>query len=71
MRNAVSLGGDADTQACIAGSLVEAYYKTIPMAILEQIRKRLSKSLWHKILEFHRRYGLRDIATQLESLETK
>ena len=26
VRNAVSLGGDADTQACIAGSIAEAYY---------------------------------------------
>lgn len=27
IRNAVSLGGDADTQACIAGSIAEAFYK--------------------------------------------
>ena len=26
VRNAVSLGGDADTQACICGSIAEAYY---------------------------------------------
>ncbi len=26
VRNAVSLGGDADTQACIAGAIAEAYY---------------------------------------------
>ena len=26
VRNAISLGGDADTQACIAGSIAEAYY---------------------------------------------
>lgn len=26
IRNAVSLGGDADTQACIAGSIAEAFY---------------------------------------------
>lgn len=26
IRNAVSLGGDADTQACIAGAIAEAYY---------------------------------------------
>jgi ADP-ribosylglycohydrolase len=30
IRNAVSLGGDADTQACIAGSIAEAFYKDIP-----------------------------------------
>lgn len=27
IRNAISLGGDSDTQACIAGSIAEAYYK--------------------------------------------
>jgi len=26
IRNAVSLGGDADTQAAIAGAIAEAYY---------------------------------------------
>jgi ADP-ribosylglycohydrolase len=71
VRNAVSLGGDADTQACIAGAVAEAYYKTIPTTILEQIPKRLSKSLWHKTLEFYRRYGIRDIAEQLETLRVE
>jgi ADP-ribosylglycohydrolase len=71
VRNAVSLGGDADTQACIAGSIAEAFYKTIPTTILEEIPKRLSKSLWEKTLEFYKRYGIRDIAGQLESLEIK
>ena len=36
VRKAVSLGGDSDTIACIAGGIAEAYYKTIP----EQIKKR-------------------------------
>jgi len=69
VRNAVLLGGDADTQACIAGSIAEAYYKTIPPTILEEIPKRLAKPLWQKTLEFCRRYGIRDIAEQLESLD--
>lgn len=30
IRLAISLGGDADTQACIAGGIAEAYYKSIP-----------------------------------------
>ena len=36
IRNAVSLGGDADTQACIAGSIAEAYYG-IPDSLQEEI----------------------------------
>lgn len=30
VRNAISLGGDADTQACIAGALAEAFYGPVP-----------------------------------------
>ena len=30
LRNAISLGGDADTEACIAGGIAEAFYKEIP-----------------------------------------
>ena len=30
VRNAVSLGGDADTLACIAGGIAHAYYGTVP-----------------------------------------
>ena len=57
VRNAVSLGGDADTQACIAGAIAEAYYKGIPSDILYQIRKRLAKPLWREVVRFHRKYG--------------
>jgi ADP-ribosylglycohydrolase len=71
IRNAVSLGGDADTQACIAGAIAEAHYKHIPEPILRQVRKRLSKSLWQTVLEFARRFGVPEIATQVESLEAE
>ncbi len=30
VRNAISLGGDSDTQACIAGAIAEAHYRDIP-----------------------------------------
>ncbi|MDE6732593.1 MAG: ADP-ribosylglycohydrolase family protein [Oscillospiraceae bacterium] len=33
VRNAVSLGGDADTMACIAGGIAEAFYREIPQSI--------------------------------------
>lgn len=35
IRLAVSLGGDADTQACIAGGIAEAYYKKIPQKFID------------------------------------
>ncbi|TFH04665.1 MAG: hypothetical protein E4H09_03280, partial [Spirochaetales bacterium] len=34
VRNAISLGGDADTQACIAGAIAEAYYGGVPQEFL-------------------------------------
>lgn len=35
IRLAVSLGGDSDTQACIAGGIAEAYYGSIPKDIIK------------------------------------
>jgi ADP-ribosylglycohydrolase len=71
LRNAVSLGGDADTQACIAGAIAEAHYKTIPEPILRQVRKRLARSLWQTTLEFTRQFGIKEIVAQVESLEAE
>ena len=44
VRNAVSLGGDSDTIACIAGSIAEAYYG-VPEELKEECRKRLMPDL--------------------------
>lgn len=44
IRNAVSLGGDTDTIACITGSIAEAFYG-VPEAIAEEGRKRLPADL--------------------------
>jgi ADP-ribosylglycohydrolase len=41
IRLAVSLGGDADTQAAIAGGIAEAFYKQVPEAIVGPVRERL------------------------------
>ena len=40
IRNAVSLGGDTDTVACITGSIAEAYYG-VPPALAAACRERL------------------------------
>jgi len=69
LRNAISLGGDADTQACMAGAIAEAHYRTIPTHILRQVRRRLSAPLWKTAMEFYRRFGLKEIIEQLDSLE--
>jgi ADP-ribosylglycohydrolase len=41
IRLAVSLGGDADTQAAIAGGIAEAFYGEVPEAIVAGVRERL------------------------------
>jgi ADP-ribosylglycohydrolase len=37
IRNAISLGGDSDTIACIAGSIAEAFYDGVPEGIERRI----------------------------------
>ncbi len=71
LRNAISLGGDSDTQACIAGGIAEAYYKDIPPEILRHIRKRLSRDLWEKTLEFYQGYGIPGIRQQVDALSAQ
>ena len=46
VRKAVSLGGDTDTQACIAGAIAEAYYKSIPPMIIAEVKRILPGVLW-------------------------
>jgi ADP-ribosylglycohydrolase len=57
VRNAVSLGGDADTQAAIAGSIAEAYYKGIPTHIFEKVWKKIPNSFRKIIVSFSERYN--------------
>ena len=45
IRNAISLGGDADTQACIAGALAEGYYMNIPDQIKEFVLTRITPDI--------------------------
>lgn len=51
IRNAVSLGGDADTQAAMAGSIAEAYYG-LPEALEKRILTYLPDDLLEVIFEF-------------------
>jgi ADP-ribosylglycohydrolase len=58
VRNAISLGGDADTMACIAGAIAEAYYGGVPTAIAEAVLARLDDRLRGVVREFGSRYNL-------------
>ena len=52
VRLAVSLGGDADTMACIAGGIAEAFYGFIPEYIAEETRARLPGEFLSVLDEF-------------------
>lgn len=55
VRAAVSLGGDADTLACIAGAVAEAFYGGVPDSIRAEVRARLTPELWAVVEAFERR----------------
>ncbi|MBD3265493.1 ADP-ribosylglycohydrolase family protein [bacterium] len=56
VRNAVSLGGDSDTLACIAGSIAHAFYNELSEGIIQQVKDRLHPFLWDITDEFTRKY---------------
>lgn len=54
IKNAISLGGDADTMATISGSIAEAYYKEIPKYIEDKVNKILPNEFIKIIDRFHK-----------------
>lgn len=58
IRNAVSLGGDADTMACIAGGIAHAFYQKIPAEICEHVKVRLPKEFRQIWEEFKQRFNI-------------
>ncbi|TXT19589.1 MAG: ADP-ribosylation/Crystallin J1, partial [Erysipelotrichaceae bacterium] len=56
IRKAVSLGGDCDTQAAIAGGIAEAFYGPVPKQLYDQIiMTTLAPALHQKVLAFYDR----------------
>ena len=53
IKNAISLGGDADTQACIAGALAEAFYMKIPDQIKEFVLTRITPDILDILHQLH------------------
>lgn len=58
IRNAVSIGGDADTIACMAGAMAEARFGGLPPDLLREVRRRLSSDLLAVVDRFCLRYGV-------------
>jgi ADP-ribosylglycohydrolase len=58
IRNAVSLGGDSDTLACITGGIAEAYYGPLPSPLVKKLREILPADLQNIVTAFCERYRL-------------
>jgi ADP-ribosylglycohydrolase len=58
IRKAVSLGGDSDTMACIAGGIAQAHYGKVPEALAAGVRARLPREFLDIVGEFNKRFGL-------------
>lgn len=58
IRNAISLGGDADTLACITGGIAEAFYEDIPAELVSTAKELLHPDLLDVVRHFYSKYGL-------------
>jgi ADP-ribosylglycohydrolase len=56
VRNAVSLGGDSDTLACITGGIAEAFYGGVPADVRREALARLPPDLLEIVRQFRRKY---------------
>lgn len=56
VRNAVSLGGDSDTLACITGGIADAFYGGVPREIEHKVRESLTPDLWEVTRSFCDKY---------------
>jgi ADP-ribosylglycohydrolase len=57
MQVAISIGGDTDTLACIAGGICEAFYKKIPREYIAFADERLDSDMRKVVKAFEARYG--------------
>jgi ADP-ribosylglycohydrolase len=56
VRNAISLGGDADTMACISGAIAEPFYGGVPADIEREVLARLDERLTAVLKAFRERF---------------
>ena len=57
VRRAISMGGDCDTLACIAGSIAEGYYGLPDVELREEMFARLPENLEQIVREFYSMCG--------------
>ena len=56
IRLAISLGGDADTQACIAGAVAEAYFGPLAEELGREVMARLDEDLRKVYIDFKNKF---------------
>ena len=70
VRLAVSLGGDADTQASIAGAIAASFYKKIPQNIISETFSKLPNELRDIIYLFNDYVTPQNVSLAVTSLES-
>ncbi|MBD3922941.1 ADP-ribosylglycohydrolase family protein [Paenibacillus sp. PR3] len=58
IRKAISIGGDSDTIACIAGGIAHAFYKEIPSEMASDVMLKLDPRFRSIIREFNSKYEI-------------
>jgi ADP-ribosylglycohydrolase len=58
IRKAISIGGDSDTIACMAGGIAQAFYKVIPEFVVRKVFEILDGRLAKIVEEFNNRYTI-------------
>ncbi|MBI9052091.1 MAG: ADP-ribosylglycohydrolase family protein [Anaerolineaceae bacterium] len=58
IRNAISLGGDSDTLACITGGIAQAFYGSVPDRIMQRVYEILDERLGKVAREFTQLFHL-------------
>lgn len=59
IRLAVSMGGDTDTMACMAGAIAGAFYKEFPQTMLAELEERLGEDVWEFVMNWCAKYEVK------------
>jgi ADP-ribosylglycohydrolase len=59
IRNAISIGGDSDTLACITGGVAQAFYGGVPRVVREFVYAKLDEPMTRVVNQFILRHGIR------------
>lgn len=59
IKKAISIGGDSDTIACMAGAIAQAYYKVIPKEVFSKAKTYLPFEFIEIINRFEHKYSVK------------